>query len=108
VAAGVPLLGFVVQPGFWGAALLVLLATAAGGSYQLGLQRRFVEAVAEPIRGQAFGLSSAGMMTDQAVGAALVGGAAELASPHLAIVLAGAATILCSLALYRSLRPEPS
>jgi MFS family permease len=107
VAAGVPLLVFVVQPVFWGAALLMLLATA-GSSYELGLQRRFVEAVAEPFRGQAFGLSSAGMMTGQAVGAALVGGAAELASPHMAIVLAGVATILCSLALYRSLRPEPS
>ncbi|AWS49027.1 MFS transporter [Streptosporangium sp. 'caverna'] len=107
VAAGVPLLVFVVQPVFWGAALLMLLATA-GSSYELGLQRRFVEAVAEPFRGQAFGLSSAGMMTGQALGAALVGGAAELTSPHMAIVLAGVAIILCSLALHRSLRPEPS
>ena len=107
VAAGVPLLVFVVQPAFWGAALLMLLATA-GSSYELGLQRRFVEAVAEPFRGQAFGLSSAGMMTGQALGAALVGGAAELTSPHMAIVLAGVAIVLCSLALHRSLRPEPS
>jgi MFS family permease len=107
VAAGVPLLVFVVQPVFWGAALLMLLATA-GSSYELGLQRRFVEAVAEPFRGQAFGLSSAGMMTGQALGAALVGGAAELTSPHVAIVLAGVVTILCSLALHRALRPEPS
>ncbi|MEV6865287.1 MFS transporter [Streptosporangium subroseum] len=107
VAAGIPLLVFVVQPEFWGAALLMLLATA-GSSYELGLQRRFVEAVAEPFRGQAFGLASAGMMTGQALGAALVGGAAELTSPHMAIVLAGVAIILCSLALHRSLRPEPS
>ncbi|SNS87872.1 Major Facilitator Superfamily protein [Streptosporangium subroseum] len=107
VAAGIPLLAFVVQPEFWGAALLMLLATA-GSSYELGLQRRFVEAVAEPFRGQAFGLSSAGMMTGQALGAALVGGAAELTSPHMAIVLAGVAIVLCSLALHRSLRPEPS
>jgi hypothetical protein len=48
------------------------------------------------------------MMTGQALGAALVGGAAELTSPHMAIVLAGVATALCSLALHRSLRPEPS
>ncbi|MFC7648412.1 hypothetical protein ACFQX6_54185 [Streptosporangium lutulentum] len=82
-------------------------ARDGGGSYELGLQRRFVEAVAEPIRGQAFGLASAGMMTGQALGAALVGGAAELTSPHMAIVLAGVATVLCSLALHRSLRPGP-
>lgn len=108
VAAGLPLLVFAVRPGLAGAALLVLLAAMAVTAYELGLQRRFVEAVPEAIRGQAFGLASAGMMTGQAVGAALVGVAAELTSPHTAIVLAGVATVCCSLALRRSLRPEAS
>ncbi|MBG0815458.1 MFS transporter [Planomonospora sp. ID82291] len=105
-AAGVPLLGFALGPGLAGTALLALLATAAAGSYALGLQRRFVDATPEPVRGQAFGLLSAGAMTGQAAGAALVGLAAEWTAPHLAIALAGAATIACSAALHRSLRPE--
>ncbi|MEU0477635.1 MFS transporter [Streptosporangium sp. NPDC006013] len=108
VASGLPLLVFALQPGLGGAALLVLLAAVALTAYELGLQRWFVEAVPEAIRGQAFGLASAGMMTGQALGAALVGVAAELTSPHMAIVLAGAAVVCCSLALHRSLRPEPS
>ncbi|MEV4377088.1 MFS transporter [Streptosporangium sp. NPDC049644] len=108
VASGLPLLVFAFQPGLGGAALLVLLATVASTSYELGLQRWFVEAVPEPVRGQAFGLASAGMMSGQALGAVLVGVAAELTSPHMAIVLAGAATVCCSLVLHRSLRPEPS
>ncbi|MER6176457.1 MFS transporter [Streptosporangium sp. NPDC001681] len=108
VASGLPLLVFAFQPGLGGAALLVLLATVASTAYELGLQRWFVEAVPEPVRGQAFGLASAGMMSGQALGAALVGVAAELTSPHMAIVLAGATVVCCSLALHRSLRPEPS
>jgi MFS family permease len=108
VASGLPLLVFAFQPGLGGAALLVLLATVASTAYELGLQRRFVEAVPESIRGQAFGLASAGMMSGQALGAALVGVAAELTSPHMAIVLAGATVVCCSLALHRPLRPEPS
>ncbi|WP_449062007.1 MFS transporter [Planomonospora algeriensis] len=108
VAGGVPLLGFAFQPGLAGTALLVLLATAAGGSYALGLQRRFVDVTPEPVRGQAFGLLGTGVMTGQAVGAALAGFAAEWTAPHLAMALAGVATIACSLALRRSLRPYGS
>ncbi|MGV9774838.1 MFS transporter [Streptosporangium sp. NPDC003464] len=107
VLAGVPLLGFALQPGLAGAVLIAVLATAGSGAYQLGLQRRFLEAVPERVRGQAFGLVSAGAMTGQALGAALVGAAAELAAPHLAIAAAGLAVIGCSLALHRSLRPSP-
>ncbi|MFF3439794.1 MFS transporter [Streptosporangium sp. NPDC002721] len=104
VVSGLPLLAFAARPGLAGAALIVLLATAASTACQLGLQRWFVDAVPEPVRGQAFGLASAGMMTGQAVGGALAGAAAELTSPHTAIVLVGAATVLCSLVLHRSLR----
>ncbi|MFF0308061.1 MFS transporter [Streptosporangium sp. NPDC004379] len=106
--AGVPLLGFVLRPGLAVAALLVLLATMAGGSYALGLQRRFVAAVPEAVAGQAFGLAGAGAMTGQALAAALAGAVAEATAPHLAIVLAGVAVIGCSLALHRHLSPEPA
>ncbi len=104
IVSGVPLLAFAARPGLAGAALIVLLATAASAVCQLGLQRWFVDAVPEAVRGQAFGLASAGMMTGQALGGALVGVAAELTAPHTAIVLVGAATVLSSLALHRSLR----
>ncbi|MFI6507182.1 MFS transporter [Streptosporangium sp. NPDC050855] len=104
LVTGLPLLAFALRPGLVGAALLVLLATAALSAFELGLQRWFVEAVPETIRGQSFGLASAGMMTGQALGAALVGVAAELTSPPMAVVIAGAAACACSLALHRSLR----
>ncbi|MBB2911374.1 MFS family permease [Streptosporangium becharense] len=104
VLAGVPLPAFVLRPGVWGASLIILLAAAAGGCYALGLQRRFVEAVPERVAGQGFGLLGAGSMTAQGLGAALVGGAAELTAPHTAVALAGVAAVACSLALRGHLR----
>ncbi|MFI6919733.1 MFS transporter [Nonomuraea spiralis] len=104
VLLGVPWLGFVFGPGAGWAAVLAACA-AAGLSYQLGLQRRFVDAVPEEARGQAFGLQSAGLMTGQAAGAALIGVLGETAGPGPAIVTAGAAGILSALVLLRSLRP---
>lgn len=104
VVSGVPLFAFAFEPELAGAALIVMLSAAASTACQLGLQRWFVDAVPEAVRGQAFGLASAGMMTGQALGGALVGVAAEVTSPHMAIVLTGAATVISSLALHRSLR----
>ncbi|MGW3347942.1 MFS transporter [Nonomuraea rubra] len=106
VLLGVPWLGFAVSPGIgWAAALAAV--GAAGLAYQLGLQRRFVDAVPEDVRGQAFGLQSAGLMTGQAVGAALIGGLGEVIAPGQAIAVSGAAGILVALALARVLRPAP-
>ncbi|MEU4574564.1 MFS transporter [Nonomuraea sp. NPDC023979] len=104
VLLGVPWLGFVAGPGAGWAAVLAAVA-AAGLSYQLGLQRRFLEAVPEEVRGQAFGLLSAGLMTGQAAGAALVGVLGEVFSPQVAIVAAGAAGVAVAFALAGSLRP---
>ncbi|MCP2365041.1 putative MFS family arabinose efflux permease [Nonomuraea thailandensis] len=106
VLLGVPWLGFAASPGIgWAAALAAV--GAAGLAYQLGLQRRFVDAVPEDVRGQAFGLQSAGLMTGQAVGAALIGGLGEVIAPGQAIAVSGAAGILVALALARVLRPAP-
>ncbi|MEU7003812.1 MFS transporter [Nonomuraea sp. NPDC046570] len=102
---GVPWLGFALQPGVVVAAALAALS-AGCMAYQLGLQRRFVTAVPEDVRGQAFGLQSAGLMTGQAVGAALVGGLAEVTGTHQAIAVSGGLAILAALALARPLRPE--
>ncbi|MFI7689035.1 MFS transporter [Nonomuraea sp. NPDC049655] len=108
VLLGVPWLGFALGPGVGWAAVLAACA-AAGLSYQLGLQWRFVDAVPEEGRGQAFGLQSAGLMTGQAAGAALVGVLGETIGPGGAIVAAGAAGVLVALALLVPLRPaKPS
>lgn len=98
VLLGLPWLAFAFEPDVVVASVLVALA-AAGLSYQLGLQRRFLEAVPEQVRGQAYGLHSAGLMTGQAVGAALIGGLSELTGPHLAMVASGAVGIVVALAL---------
>ncbi|MEV4089100.1 hypothetical protein AB0J43_53435 [Nonomuraea fuscirosea] len=91
-------------PGVAWAAVLAAIG-AAGLSYQLGLQRRFVDAVPEEVRGQAFGLQSAGLMTGQAAGAAVVGVLGEVVAPGQAIALSGAAGVVVALALARVLRP---
>ncbi|WP_345563197.1 MFS transporter [Nonomuraea rosea] len=106
VLLGVPWLGFALWPGIVWASVLAAVA-AAGLSYQLGLQRRFVEAVPEEVRGQAFGLQSSGLMTGQAAGAALVGALGEVIAPGYAIAAAGGAGIVVALALAKALRPSP-
>ncbi|MBX6386934.1 MAG: MFS transporter, partial [Microbispora sp.] len=103
---GVPLLGFAARPGVAGAAALAALA-AAGLAYNLGLQRRFLDAVPETVRGQAFGLQTSGLMTAQALGAAVVGAVAELVPAHLAIALSGCGAIAVVLALRGDLRGDP-
>ncbi|GII62048.1 membrane protein [Sphaerisporangium krabiense] len=105
LALGAPLMGFAARPGL---GLCLALAVLAGGclAYNLGLQRRFVDAVPEETRGQAFGLFTSGQMSGQGLGAALAGALAELVPAHLAIALAGAGATLAALALARHLRPE--
>ncbi|MDR8409142.1 MFS transporter [Nonomuraea sp. 3-1Str] len=104
VLLGLPWLGFLAGPEMGWASVLAAVATS-GLAYQLGLQRRFLEAVPEEARGQAFGLLSAGLMTGQAAGAALGGVLGEAAGPGVAIAAAGAAGVVAALALARVLRP---
>ncbi|MEV4565698.1 MFS transporter [Nonomuraea sp. NPDC049419] len=104
VLIAVPWIAFALQPGIGWAAVLAALG-AAGLSYQLGLQRRFVDAVPEEVRGQAFGLQSAGLMTGQAAGAALIGALGEVVAPGYAMAASGVAGVLVALALVRVLRP---
>ncbi|MFG1700430.1 MFS transporter [Nonomuraea sp. NPDC049309] len=102
---GVPWTGFALGPGIGWAAVLAALG-AAGLSYQLGLQRRFVEAVPEEARGQAFGLQSAGLMTGQAAGAALIGALGEVIAPGYAMAASGLAGVVVAVALAGVLRPR--
>ncbi|MGC5029167.1 MFS transporter [Micromonospora sp. DT229] len=101
---GVPMLAFVARPGLVPAAALFAVATA-GFAYQLGLARRFLEAVPELRRGQAFGLVSTGMMAMQGLAAAGAGGLSELLAPGIVMAVAGAASIAATLTLWPVLKP---
>jgi len=101
---GVPLTLFLFRPGVLLAAIIMALA-AAGFSYQLGLARRFLDAVAEARRGQAFGLAATGTMTLQGLSMAAAGALADVLTPGTVMALAGAASLAATVALWRTLRP---
>jgi hypothetical protein len=100
---GVPLLVFVLRPGVVPAAMLLALA-AAGFSYHLGLARRFLDALPEAHRGQAFGLAMTGMMTLQGLSMAAAGGLAEVLAPGTVMALAGVASMAATVSLWGRLR----
>jgi MFS family permease len=102
---GVPLLGFLLTPPPALAAAL-LAAAAFGFAYHLGLARRFLAAIPEEFRGQAFGLASTGTMTLQGLAVAAAGGLGELASPGVVVAVAGCASLAATAALRRQLSPS--
>lgn len=95
---GTPLLIFVLALAPVPAAVL-LFASACGLSYTLGLQRRYVEAVPDDLRGQGFTLMSTGIMTLQGLGPIVFGALGEFLPAGPVIALAGAATLITALAL---------
>ncbi len=99
---GVPLLVFALRPGVVAAAVTLGVA-AAGFSYHLGLARRFLEAAPPEHRGQAFGLATTGTMTLQGLAMAGAGGLAEVLAPGTVMALAGAASMLATVSLWRRL-----
>jgi MFS family permease len=101
---GIPLTIFLIRPGVVLAAITMALA-AAGFSYQLGLARRFLDAVPEARRGQAFGLAGTGLMTLQGLAMAAAGGLADVLTPGAVMALAGIASLTATLTLWRTLRP---
>ncbi|WDZ85653.1 MFS transporter [Micromonospora cathayae] len=103
---GVPLLVFPLRPGLAVAAVLFAVA-AAGYAYQLGLARRFLDAVPPGRRGQAFGLTGTGMMTAQGLAAAGAGALSELTGPAVAMAASGAASLLTTLLLWHVLTARP-
>ncbi|WBB78911.1 MFS transporter [Micromonospora sp. WMMD882] len=100
---GVPMLVFLLRPGLAVAAVLFGVA-AAGFAYQLGLARRFLDAVPPTRRGQAFGLVSTGLMATQGLAAAGAGALSELTGPAVAMAAAGVASLACTLLLWRVLK----
>lgn len=101
---GVPMLAFVAEPSQWPAAVLLTVATA-GFAYQLGLARRFLDAVPEARRGQAFGLLGTGLMAVQGLAAAAGGALSEVVPPGTVMALAGVASLAATAALWRTLTP---
>ncbi|WP_341717909.1 MFS transporter [Micromonospora sp. FIMYZ51] len=101
---GLPMLAFLATPALIPAAALFAVATA-GFAYQLGLARRFLDAVPEVRRGQAFGLLSTGMMAAQGLAAAGAGVLSETLAPGVVMAVAGAASVIATLTLWPVLTP---
>ncbi|MFJ8927174.1 MFS transporter [Streptomyces sp. NPDC102364] len=98
-----PLIGYAAVPGLaW--AVAILLLAGAGSAYTLGLDRWFVDAVPEELRGRAMTLHSAGLMTIQGVGTALAGAAAEVFDVSTVVACAGLLGGLCCTALALEVR----
>ncbi|MFE6895000.1 MFS transporter [Streptomyces sp. NPDC057694] len=93
-----PLIGYAAGPGLV-PTLLILLLAGAGFAYTLGVDRWFVDAVPEELRGRAMTLQSAGLMTVQGIGAALGGAAAEVFGVGPTVAGAGVLGALCCGAL---------
>ncbi|MFI7339459.1 MFS transporter [Streptomyces sp. NPDC050085] len=93
-----PLIGYAAAPGL-GAALPLLVLAGFGSAYTLGVDRWFVDAVPEELRGRAMTVHNAGLMTVQGVGAALGGAAAEAFGVAATVAGAGALGGACCVAL---------
>ncbi|MGG8406235.1 MFS transporter, partial [Streptomyces sp. 12297] len=98
-----PLLAYALRPAAAPLAAVLLLAGLAH-AYTIGLDRWWVDAVPEELRGRAMTLLSTGLMTLQGAGMALAGLAAELVPVHLVVVGAAVLGTLCVLVLLGELR----
>jgi predicted MFS family arabinose efflux permease len=96
VAFGAPIIALAAPIPLAVAAAVFFLAGALF-SYSLGIQRRFLDALDERYRGQAFALLSTGLMTMQGIGPAVAGAIAEFTTVGAAMVIAGTGTVLTGL-----------
>ncbi|MFJ2768044.1 MFS transporter [Streptomyces sp. NPDC087300] len=98
-----PLTVYALTPGLvW--AVVALALAGAGSAYTLGLDRWFVDAVPEELRGRAMTVHSAGLMTIQGTGMALAGLAAEFYAVSTVVAAAGVLGTLCCLLLVVEVR----
>jgi predicted MFS family arabinose efflux permease len=102
VLTGLPWLLFLARPPL-AAAAAAMCAGGFGAAYILGIQQAFLDSVPPQLRGQAFGLNSTGAMTGQGMGPWLMGALAAIAGPACAMAACGGTSIVCTLALFRSL-----
>jgi MFS family permease len=104
-ALGLPLLVFSLHPSLAVAAALLGLV-GAGFGYALGIQRAFLDSLPATLRGQAFGLSTTGLMGGQGLTTPVAGVVAAILGVGPAMAVAGAATLVAALALRPHLRPR--
>ncbi|MGW2631806.1 MFS transporter [Streptomyces chattanoogensis] len=95
--AVLPSLGFAARPSF-GWAVLLLVLTGTGISYNFGVDRWFVAAVPDRLLGQAMTLMQAGRMTIMGLGMGLGGVAASYAPLEAVMPAAGVVGSVCVLA----------
>ena len=95
---GVPLLALAFRPPLPVAAA-IMFACGLGFAYLLGVQQAFLDSLPGRLRGQAFGLSSTGMMTGQGFIPPLAGVLAAASGAGPAMAAAGALTLLAALLL---------
>ncbi|MFG3116926.1 MFS transporter [Streptomyces sp. NPDC048197] len=103
VFAVLPSLGFAAQPSL-GWAVLLLVLTGTGISYNFGVDRWFVAAVPEELLGQGMTVVQAGRMTAMGLAMGAAGLAAEYAPLRAVMPAAGALGVLCVLAVIREVR----
>lgn len=88
VVSLVPLVTFALRPTLpW--AIAAMFAVGLCHAYTLGIDKWFMDAVPEDLRGRAMTLMGAGMMTVQGVGMMASGLVAEFVAPHDVTALAG-------------------
>ncbi|MEV7545774.1 MFS transporter [Streptomyces sp. NPDC089915] len=103
-----PLLVYALRPGPAAVAAALVLAGLAH-AHALGIDRMYVDAVPDELRGRAMTLLSTGVMTLQGVGMALAGAAAEFFPAHAVVAgsaLIGTLVVLLLLAELRATEPS--
>ena len=95
IAACAVLVPAALRPGLVVSVGLFALSGAAS-AYHLVANTRFVRAVPDESRGQAFGLAVTALRVSQGVGVALAGVAAETVAVHRVVAAAGALGVLAA------------
>ncbi|MGP8299062.1 MFS transporter [Streptomyces inhibens] len=98
-----PSLGFAARPSL-GWAVLLLVLTGTGISYNFGVDRWFVAAVPEELLGQAMTVMQAGRMTVMGLAMGLAGVAAEYAPLRVVMPAAGVVGAVCVVAVMVEVR----
>ncbi|MFJ6747351.1 MFS transporter [Streptomyces sp. NPDC091266] len=103
LCAVLPSLGFAARPPL-GWAVLLLVLTGTGISYNFGVDRWFVAAVPDVLLGQAMTVMQAGRMTIMGLGMGLAGAAAEFVPLRVVMPAGGAIGVLGVLAVIVEVR----
>jgi MFS family permease len=98
-----PMVAFAFHPPLPAGVALMLL-TGLCAAYTLGMDKWFVAAVSEEMRGRAMSLLGAGLMTLQGLGMAVGGAIADVFPPYAVICGAGVLGTLSTLGVLRSVR----